>query len=38
VPFVLSAPDAPISRDIAGIAAALTLPTGVEAAAASARR
>jgi len=37
VPFVLSAPDAPISRDIGAVAAALTLPAGVAAAAASAR-
>lgn len=35
VPFVLSAPDAPISRDIVAIAGAITLPAG--AATASAR-
>ena len=38
VPFVLSTPDAPISRDIGAIAAALTHPSGVTAAASSARR
>jgi pilus assembly protein CpaE len=38
VPFVLSAPDAPISRDIAAIAGAITLPAGAEAATAGARR
>ncbi len=37
VPFVLSAPDAPISRDIAAIAGAITLPSGTRAAAAGAR-
>ena len=38
VPFVLSSPDAPISRDIGAIAAAITMPAGFEAAAAGARR
>jgi len=38
VPFVLSAPDAPISRDIGAIAAALTMPSGAETAAAGMRR
>ena len=38
VPFVLSSPDAPISRDIGAIAAALTLPAGAARARPRARR